>query len=428
MKLIWNVRVLATVAILVVMCGIGIGGQSNYQINCASFPCTLTINGPAPTPVPPPTPPPIPPPLNLSTLPLLQSSNLIEGTPFKLPPDPTFSDKFFEYGGGAMSFDSSKNALIIAAHDAIPQRFAEMSIPASGGVSTFIQPLTDLSEGKDPLSFTPDSNGAYAGGTLPLPNGQMLVNYFAYYNGSAASTIQRPLDFSQSGQVVGPFTLSAIGPDFGSGYMGLVPKEWQADLGGVYMAGNCCLNIISRTSWGPALSIFNLNPYSSNTLLYYKDPTLANPQWQSLGPWAGQSNLFNGTTHIGGVVFPEGTRSILFFGSQGVGPWCYGGTTTDKSGICVDPEDSSKGNHAYPYVYQVWAYDANDLVAVKMGTKKPWELRPYATWNMTSWAKVKQTLIRGVGYDPATNRIYISQAFGDGDRPLIRVLTVTLTP
>ena len=50
---------------------------------------------------------------------------------------------------------------------------------------------------------------------------------------------------------------------------------------------------------------------------------------------------------------------------QGTGTFCYG-----EGATCNDPTDSSKGNHAYPYQYQVWAYDANDLAAVKAGSKQ----------------------------------------------------------
>ena len=81
---------------------------------------------------------------------------------------------------------------------------------------------------------------------------------------------------------------------------------------------------------------------------------------------------------MGGLVFPAGTRSVLFFGKQGVGTFCYGPGTSNQALVgtiapgfvdpyCYDPVDDSKGTHAYPYIYQVWAYDANDLAAAKAG-------------------------------------------------------------
>jgi hypothetical protein len=89
------------------------------------------------------------------------------------------------------------------------------------------------------------------------------------------------------------------------------------------------------------------------------------------------------------MVFPSGSRSLLYFGTQGIGKFCYGEGTSDPSlngkptpdGTiwCYDPDNSSKGTHAYPYVPEVWAYDARDLLAVRRGLKKPWQVKPYAT-------------------------------------------------
>jgi hypothetical protein len=79
------------------------------------------------------------------------------------------------------------------------------------------------------------------------------------------------------------------------------------------------------------------------------------------------------------ALFPRGTRSVLFFGTQGTGTFCYGEGTADKSLVgkptsdgstwCYDPDGSSKGTHAYPYVAEVWAYDVAELAAVHRGAK-----------------------------------------------------------
>ena len=88
---------------------------------------------------------------------------------------------------------------------------------------------------------------------------------------------------------------------------------------------------------------------------------------------------------------------------------------------CHDPADNSKGTHAYPYESHVWAYDANDLVAVKNGQKQSWEVRPYATWKLDS----SFVDVQGVGYDPATQRIYVSAACEDTNcLPLIKVYQI----
>src|SRR2546423_14916678 len=80
------------------------------------------------------------------------------------------------------------------------------------------------------------------------------------------------------------------------------------------------------------------------------------------------------------MVFPSGTRSVLFFGPHGLGSYCYG--TGGTAGDCYDPDDGPKGIHSYPYRSQVWAYDANDLVAVKAGQKQSYQVMPYAVWQL----------------------------------------------
>jgi hypothetical protein len=155
------------------------------------------------------------------------------------------------------------------------------------------------------------------------------------------------------------------------------------------------------------------NPSPTTPLLYY--PSV----YPAIGAWDGTNPYFNGTTEVRGVVFPEGTRSILFFGRHGLGQFCYG-----SGPECGDSADTSKGTHAYPYAYYVWAYDAADLAAVKNGQKRPWDVRPYAVWPLTLPFGTENAHLNGATYDPSTGRVFISQAFGDGAKPLIHVLTV----
>ena len=119
------------------------------------------------------------------------------------------------------------------------------------------------------------------------------------------------------------------------------------------------------------------------------------------------------------MAFIAGTRSVLFFGTHGLGNYCYG--TGGTSGDCYDPDNSYKGPHSYPYRSQVWAYDASDLLAVKNGTIASHMVNPYAVWELHS----SFTTIQGVGYAPATQTLYVSQVFGDGTQPLIRVYRVS---
>ncbi|HUE69823.1 MAG TPA: fibronectin type III domain-containing protein, partial [Pirellulaceae bacterium] len=69
--------------------------------------------------------------------------------------------------------------------------------------------------------------------------------------------------------------------------------------------------------------------------------------------------------------------------------------------------------HAYPYRYQVWAYSAHDLAAVKAGTKQPWEVQPYDIWELNLPYDGGGIYIGGAAYDAASGRLYVSQQHAD---------------
>ena len=119
------------------------------------------------------------------------------------------------------------------------------------------------------------------------------------------------------------------------------------------------------------------------------------------------------------MAFPAGTRSVLFTGRHG-DTWCYGPGTGNSALVgtidpavsqypyCYDPTDPFQGNHGPPYRPTMWAYDANELIAVKNGSKKPWDVQPYAKWTLPGMPIDGVTnLMRAGYYDPATRRLYV---------------------
>jgi len=376
-----------------------------------------------------------------STEPLLQLANLVYQGAFRLP-QPNCGSNYacFSYGGTAVAYDAADNSLYIVGHP-YGQLSAEVSIPAlvnsstltALNTATLLQQFGDPTNGK--LNSVNPSTGSpnYIGGQL-VYNSQLIVSVYTYYDGSGtqnSSHFVASLNLSNESQVTGPFQVGTQYPGFVSAYMTPVPTEWQGPLGGPALTGNCCLNIISEQSNGPAVSAFNpaqlgvVIPAPATPLVGYP---LSNP----LGTgWGTQSNLFNGTTQITGIVFPPGTRSVLFFGSQGTGPFCYGVGTSSQSqaataGYCYDPADSSKGCHAYPYVYQIWAYDANDLEAVANGSEPQYQPQPYGVWTLNlPFSNTDTHQIGGVGFDSQHNLIYVSQMGEDTNaNPIIHVFQV----
>jgi hypothetical protein len=363
---------------------------------------------------------------------LLTAADMVYEGSFRLPSQ-TSGGSRFGYGGHGLTYYAQNNSLFVGGHD-WHQLVAEVKVPATLSKSsatqdlptaTFLQPFADVTDGNirsivDKGNVTLGGQSGRIGGLLPF-GGRLYASYYIYYDGGFQQTRSHfvsSLDLREHGDARGAFKVGDDKPGFFGGYMAIVPEAWRASLGGPALTGNCCLAVIGRTSYGPAVSTFDpatMNDAASNAtvpatrLLYYTDK---NP----LGPWSGQSELYNGTTQVGGVAFPDDTRSVLFIGAHGTGPFCY---------KCKDVHgNTTGGTYAYPYVYRVWAYDAAKLAEVKRGALKPWDVRPYATWDLT-FPQVMPEIKRivGVGYDSARRRIFVAQS--NTESPLIHVFTVT---
>lgn len=348
-----------------------------------------------------PAPPPAP-----ADLPLLDQTSLQYLGSFNVPAEDGAGNAL-TWGGNALAYDPDNTGLFFGCHDWY-QMLGEVSVPAITNppqTAAILQNCTDVTEGR--LNQV-DNYLPRLGGSLPY-NDRLIVSAYGYYDADYNQTLSHfassPL-LSQTGELLGPYQVDSW-PGAVSGYMTTIPEEWRSLFGGPALTGQCCIPIISRTSAGPAAFVFNpdnvgsVNPVPATTVLAY-------PLEHPLAPVETQNNYFNLATQIVGVAFPSGTRSVLFFGRQGTGPYCYG--TGDE---CNDPVDPSHGTHAYPYRHQVWAYDALDLVEVRNGTMESWEVQPYAIWHLTGMDSTNSATVSGATYDPASGRVYITEAYGD---------------
>jgi hypothetical protein len=313
------------------------------------------------------------------------------------------------YGGHALSVSASGTTLFFGGHDWY-QELCEVGIPGTigSGAGTIVRGCTDVTEGK--LASAGNYN-VKLGGTL-VYNGRLIVSAFEYYDADGSQVSTHGVSGTNLG-ATGDFrgwypVAAAASPRSMGGYMTTIPAEWQPVLGGPALTGLCCVSILSTTSAGPAATVFDpddvgvKSPITGTTVLYYP---LGNPTTRD---GTAPNPIFVQSDAVVGMAFPAGSRSVLFFGRHGSGPYCYG-----TGAECSDPADGSKGTHAYPYVHQVWAYDAAELVAVKNGLKQPWEVRPYAVWRLAEMDETGSATIRGAAYDPVTRRVFITEGFGD---------------
>lgn len=387
---------------------------------------------------------------------LLDASNLKYIGAFNVPSISSSSGGTFAWAGKGLAYNPQKNTLFMTGHDH-HQLVAEISIPKAVinndymklPSSKLMQPFIDITEGHmSELSESGkpifNSNNNIKIGGLLVQSGKLFGNIYAYYEGAAEakrSHFSSSLKLSESGDFRGMYKVGKMNPGLTAGYMAVIPESWQSRFKAKAITGNACIPIISRSSFGPSLHAFTpelmreLKSVASTELVYYteKNPTL--------GTYVNETEakpVYNMTTTVDGVIFPEGFRTVLFLGSTGVGVPEYGAGTSDKSKdgkkvpnynehYVFDPANPhSKGPHAWPYTFYAWAYDVEDLLSVKKGIKKPWDIIPYKHWafKLPYTNDKSRCQIGGVAFDEKNNLIYISQLQIKKNRPVIHVFKI----
>lgn len=358
-----------------------------------------------------------------AALPLLSGTDLRYLGTFRLP-DEDSRKITLHYGGHALGMAADGQSMYYGC--VYSGGAARVSIPEIGGRAEILEPcrgvpnLKALDDG--------DPNPKVLGGILAW-NGRLIVSGYATYDAGHNVTKSH-----WAGETLataeGPFAVGGEEPGLVAGYMTLVPGEWRTLFGGPALTGQCCISIISRSSYGPAVSVFDPDEVgvkrraSAKMLVGYPD------DHQTLGPYDTPNRYFSSVVQMGGIAFPSGTRSVLFIGRHGTG-YCYGEGTKDPAlhfkphprgtWWCYDPTNGDKGPHGYPYRHFVWAYDANDLVLVKQGRKAPWSLTPYATWSLPEMSGgTGNAWINGAVYDATRRRIYVVPT----NEPIIHVYEV----
>ena len=362
-----------------------------------------------------------------TTWPLVESSHIEYLGAFRLPSD-TVNGHNFSFSFGLLAFNPANQSLYVSSWQ---KRVAEVSIPtpaisatiAGLPVASFIagQEFQDPSENHWTDISTEETN---VGGMLKY-NNKLVVSGWIYYD---AANTQRVSHFTRSPNLT---TASFSGfsavwqadkSGFVSGYMSPLPTPWHSLLGGPSLTGNCCIPIISRTSFGPSAFAFDPSQVGVNSLVTAQPLVYYDEAHPTLGPWSGSNATFGSTTNVTGLTVIDGTRTALFFGKNGTGPHCYGKGTSnpdlhnqidpaDGEKWCYDPTNSNKGPHAYPYNFQLWAYDMNEFAAVKAGSKLPWNVVPYGVWPITLPFNTSTSSIMsgGAAYDPVTRRLFVVQ-------------------
>ena len=226
--------------------------------------------------------------------------------------------------------------------------------------------MTDLLEGK---RGTIGSGDAKIGGHL-FYNGKLYVTAFLVLRRDrkpdgvalcAAGAISRV-----KGTGHGPFRAGSLGS-------GLVSRLHDDDsvgvAGGARWAGadgELLPRRSSRTSYGPSISSFDPEHLGTRD-----DAGRLRPgRIRTLGAYSGDAARIRCSTARRGSrasCCRQDTSSVIFTGRTGTGD----ALLRRGRGLRERPGESVQGRARVPVSLYAWAYDANDLAAVKAGTKQP---------------------------------------------------------
>lgn len=345
--------------------------------------------------------------------PRVQSTDITYVGSFRLPDTGAIE---FDYAGtnaGGMALGASGTSLFVPAMDSDGNdALGEVSIPGTLGTgalsgwptATLVQTPRDPSNGQRQIGPTYDRWNL--GGGL-IHNNRLIFAAWDNYDGGTGtqnkSHYSRPVNLATTGDTQGPLTLSGAPARWLGGYMCPIPAEWQSLFGKPALTGISGINTVGSASVGPCAAMFDPGNLTSCTLLVgYPE---ANDLAVVMGTSVSNANPYwNYIARVRGIAFPAGSRSVLFFGKHAMGAQTYG----------VDPVTGYHGYYGYPERYQVWAYDANDLLAVKNGTTTAGSLQPYAVWELTVPNGTPEVcLTGGCVYNPTTKQLYFHEASRD---------------
>lgn len=288
------------------------------------------------------------------------------------------------YSSGRVAYNSSRNSVIVDSH-VYQLALAEFQLPdilSKSGDKSILPNATPLQGYTKVLerTFTGNTQNLDRLGGLAFINGELVIQSYETYdaNGTITHTtaiVEDPSDLKNS-KIRG--FLEMDGGARTVNYLSPIPKEWQPQLRGDWLAGNGNgMSIDSRLSVGPSLFSFSKSDLVSSNkdvkthawLNYPVKNALSTSLWRDYStPGYEGWDLYNSTgnndmwTSISsawfGFIVP-GTRTFVVLGRSGMTDG-GGYKITNKAGYTCpggcsfDPEDV----HTF-----YWLFDLNDIIS-----------------------------------------------------------------
>jgi hypothetical protein len=321
----------------------------------------------------------------------------------------------------------------------IPSTLDTTGVIANMTRGAFLPPSPYFFEisGGNQQQINPLGGGVVTGGVF-IYNDNLYQSFkVSYIQPSLYNYFKRTGTSVNAGTVSGPFTFNASG-DLGyfTGPVCSVPTAWQTALGGPMLQGSWQISNPEPQGNGPLIASFDPDtlgptPATINLLASYSD---TNPL--SSTPPNYYTNWARSVDYIGGMAFPTGSKSVLAIGRHGIGRRSYGTPqrfTGDPGFVLYSPIGGDKGYYSYPYTYAVYAYNADDLAAVKAGSKLPYQVKPYAVWSIEFPGQDSQTTNLcndSACFDSVNNRLFFLERESPRCQlilePIIHVFQVTV--
>lgn len=367
---------------------------------------------------------------SMQKLPLFSINDMKYVGGFRLPSD-TYGVSDVTYAEGIITLGANGESIYIVGH-AHQQAIGQFRIPAlvntldiskfnvGANMQGFRQVLSR------PATGNPQGIDRIAG--MEYVNGQLLVNGYVYYDATGGAThttlVVKDASNLSGSSVAGYHSFPARA--HASGWISPIPADWQPHLGGTHISGySSGKPIISRLSVGPSAFAFtpsspdlgNSAPatISATKLLDYDLDHPVGLGTNSVNTYLNNSNRTNKMwTHISqanyGFVVP-GTRTYMAIGYSGGHETGVGyKNTMDNGEVCG-------GYCAYgskDYYNYYWLFDINDLLKVKAGTMKSYDVVPYAYGKFDkSYANSGFNPILGAAFDAQKNLLYLSLENGE---------------
>lgn len=356
------------------------------------------------------------------TQPLLRADQITYLGAFTLPVRTQESEKepdIIAYGGYGLGMGPDGASIYVGCHD-WGDKLARVSVPPLGGEAKVIEPCTAIPNLQEISGPEGRVNGLQLGGSLWWHD-RLIVSAFTYYDPNAGTDLgHNKTHFAGPSitELAGPWRVGSDEPGIVAGNMAVVPEEWRAAIGGPVIGGLCCIAIISRSSFGPSINVFNPDDLGKTPKVRSQMLAGYPNDHQNLGPHESAGEYYGMAMSMGGLAWPRGTRSVLAIVNRPTS-YCYGTGTRDETlagkptgtghVYCYDPYSQYQGTHSRDFELSAVMFDANDLARVKSGRKRPWDVKPVT--RIVLPGAPKTGVLQSATFDPATGRLYLAPAF-----------------